>query len=234
VIRHVLQGLVYAHGQGVIHRDLKPENVMLLHEAADPDFAKLLDLGIAKLTGSEDAHRTRLTQQNELIGTPLYISPEMLRGEPLDARADLYSLTVVLYEMLASRPPFDGKTPTALFAMHLVAPPPPLSETAPELSVPKLEQLLQAGLAKEPAARIPSAETYLRRVDELLALDWDAIPRAARGAPTLPPLRRAKRAAPAIDERTARPEPRATPRWLWVLLLMAALVAAIWLSRAPG
>ncbi|HEX2872780.1 MAG TPA: protein kinase [Polyangiaceae bacterium] len=217
IARHVLSGLTYAHGQGVIHRDLKPENVMLTRQEADADFAKVLDLGIAKLVGPEDARKTRLTQQGELIGTPLYISPEMLRGEPLDARADLYSLTILLYEMLASRPPFDSTNSTALFAMHLAAPPPLLADAIPELEVPpQLEQLLQQGMAKEPAKRVASAETYLRRVDELLRVDWDKLRRAAT---TAAPRRARKPAAPADA-----PAPAAAPAvsaggqavWLWL------------------
>lgn len=215
ITRHVLSGLTYAHGQGVIHRDLKPENVMLTQQEADADFAKVLDLGIAKLVGPEDARKTRLTQQGELIGTPLYISPEMLRGEPLDARADLYSLTILLYEMLASRPPFDSTNSTALFAMHLAAPPPLLADAIPELDVPpQLEQLLQQGMAKEPAKRVPSAESYLRRVDELLRVDWDKLRRAAT---TAAPRRAQKWTAAA----SASPVIAAAPTglqaaWLWL------------------
>lgn len=205
IIQHMLNGLAYAHDQGVIHRDLKPENVMLINQDADPDFAKVLDLGIAKLVGPEDARKTRLTQQGELIGTPLYISPEMLRGEALDARADLYSLTVVLYEMLAARPPFESATSTALFAMHLAAPPPTLADIAPDLpATPALEQLLQQGLAKEPAQRIPSAEAYRRKVEDLLRVDWENLPRGATvsgGASR--PRRNLKTAAPAIAVGTA-------------------------------
>lgn len=237
IVQQMLKGLSYAHEQGVIHRDLKPENVMLLAHDAEPDFPKLLDLGIAKLVGTEDARRTRLTQQNELLGTPLYISPEMLRGEPLDARADLYSLTVVLYEMLASRPPFDAKTSTALFAMHLVSPPPPLSEVAPELSVAPLEQLLQLGLAKDPGARIPSAESYARRIEELLRLDWDNLPKVSRSALTVPPAAKRTRNAPAAAAGAASAvgvEPKRS-RWFALAIVAVVLLALAYLvlARTP-
>jgi serine/threonine-protein kinase len=147
----------------------------------------------------------------------------MLRGEPLDARADLYSLTVVLYEMLASRPPFDAKTSTALFAMHLVSPPPPLSEVAPELSVAPLEQLLQMGLAKEPAARIPSAESYARRVDELLRLDWDNLPKVSRSAVTVPPAAKRARGAPAAGASAVGAAVVESGRGRWLLLALVGL-----------
>jgi len=246
IARHVLSGLTYAHGQGVIHRDLKPENVMLTQQEADTDFAKVLDLGIAKLVGPEDARKTRLTQQGELIGTPLYISPEMLRGEPLDARADLYSLTVLLYEMLASRPPFDSTNSTALFAMHLAAPPPLLADALPELDVPPLlEQLLQQGLAKEPAKRVPSAENYLKRVDELLRVDWD---KRSRAATTAAPRRARPRGAalaagPAVGPASSAGD--ASSVWAWlrerlrsrptrvaVVLSVLALIGLVyWVTR---
>ncbi len=231
IVQHLLRGLGYAHERGVVHRDLKPENVMLLEREADHDFAKLLDLGIAKLVGADDARRTRLTGQNELIGTPLYISPEMLRGEALDGRADLYSLTVLLYEMLAARPPFDAKTSTALFAMHLVTPPPPLSAAVPELAVPSLEQLLQAGLAKEPAARSPSAESSARRVEELLALDWETLPKISRTASTLPPATKKRVVAAAERAVAAEAGPRARLRWLLPAAAALLLVLVGWALR---
>lgn len=237
IVQHLLHGLSYAHERGVIHRDLKPENVMLLERDADPDFAKLLDLGIAKLMSADDARRTRLTGQNELIGTPLYISPEMLRGEALDGRADLYSLTVLLYEMLASRPPFEASTSTALFAMHLVTPPPPLGNIAPDIAIVPLEQLLQAGLAKEPSARIPTADSYLRRIEELLRLDWDKLPKATRMAATVPPSakkpdRAGVNVAPAgLEAPTESARGRRLLQLLLVLLLVliAALLVAVFL-----
>lgn len=173
IVQHMLAGLGHAHAQGVIHRDVKPENVMLVQEAADPDFAKLLDLGIAKLTTSDNVRKSRITQKGELIGTPLYICPELLRGEDIDGRADLYSLTVVLYEMLASRPPFESRNTMGLFAMHLATEPPLLSEAAPDLAVPPaLERLLREGLAKEPNKRIASAQRYAERIEEVLRSDW--------------------------------------------------------------
>jgi RNA polymerase sigma factor (sigma-70 family) len=224
IVQHLLHGLSYAHERGVIHRDLKPENVMLLEQEADHDFAKLLDLGIAKLVGADDARRTRLTGANELIGTPLYISPEMLRGEALDGRADLYSLTVLLYEMLAARPPFEASTSTALFAMHLVTEPPALGSIAPEIAVLPLEQLLQAGLAKEPSRRIPSAASYLRRVEELLSLDWDSLPKASRAATTRPPA--AKPRVAAREQAVGRVEPVPPPRVRRLLLGLGALLLA--------
>src|SRR5262249_45588249 len=140
--RQVLTGLGHAHSLGVVHRDIKPDNVMLTPHRRDedkghdatPESVKILDLGIAKLVGPEDVLRTRLTQKGELFGTPVYISPEQVRGEDVDGRADLYSLTVMLFEMLASRPPFESTTSMGLFAMHLATAPPTLAAAAPDLA----------------------------------------------------------------------------------------------------
>ena len=173
ITQKLLQGLRYAHGLGVVHRDMKPENVVLVEQDLDREFPKILDLGIAKLVGAENVAKTGITEKGELFGTPLYISPELLRGEELDGRADLYALTVMLYQMLASRPPFYSTNSMGLFAMHLATPPPTLGSVAPELAVPPaLEQLLARGLAKEPRERIASADEYLKVIDELLVHEW--------------------------------------------------------------
>jgi serine/threonine-protein kinase len=189
IAEHVLTGLGWAHENGVIHRDIKPENVLLVLENGDADFAKILDLGIARLLSSRDeVERTRLTQKGEIFGTPVYMSPEQVQGEDVDGRSDLYSLSVMLFELIAARPPFQAKNSMALFAMHLATPAPRLSEVAPELSVPSaLEALLERGLAKDRSQRLPSAKEYLASVHALLAGDWQHEPNAAL-APAAKPL----------------------------------------------
>jgi serine/threonine-protein kinase len=196
---HVLTGLSWAHENGVVHRDIKPENVVLVPENEDPDFAKILDLGIARLLSSRDeVEKTRLTQKGEIFGTPVYMSPEQVQGEDVDGRSDLYSLSVMLFELIAARPPFQAKNSMALFAMHLATPAPRLSEVAPELSVPgALEALLERGLAKDPAQRLPSAQEYLASVQALLAGDWQPDEGAARA----PAARQAVVAEPAAAAR---------------------------------
>jgi len=231
ITQHLLAGLKHAHSLGVIHRDVKPENVMLVLQQADPDFAKLLDLGIAKLVAPEDAKKTRLTQKGEVIGTPQYISPEALRGEELDGRADLYSLSVMLYEMLTSRPPFESSNTMGIFAMHLATPPPPLSQAAPGLALPAvLEQLLQQGLAKEPASRIPSAESYEQRIAELLKLDWARLPAAPLPGPARPARARSGISA-AQQQQTSPGAPIADGRlraaWRFVIRSRSTLVTVV-------
>lgn len=208
----LLHGLGYAHGQGVVHRDLKPENVLLVEHETDREFPKILDLGIAKLLGADAVAKTGITERGELFGTPLYISPELLRGDELDGRADLYALTVMLYQMLTSRPPFYSSNSLGVFAMHLATPPPTLASSAPELKAPPaLEQLLAKGMAKEPNERISSADEYLRAIDELLLGEWAGLPlsdlpRVSSSAVT----RRV--AVPTPSAKAATPAPRQIPR----------------------
>jgi eukaryotic-like serine/threonine-protein kinase len=171
IIRHVLRGLKHAHGRGIVHRDVKPENVVLIENDGDEDFAKVLDFGIAKLVGraETDGGGEKLTQAGIAFGTPTYLSPEQAVGQPADPRADLYSATVMLFEMVAGRPPFYSEDKLELLAMHATRPPPPVSEIAPDLDVaPELEALLRRGLAKQPDDRYASALEYIAAIDAVL------------------------------------------------------------------
>jgi serine/threonine-protein kinase len=175
--RHVLSALDYAHKAGIIHRDIKPENVILVDQDGDRDFAKILDFGIAKLL--DDVHPeestgilandSRLTQHGVTIGTPTYIAPEQAYGQPIDGRADLYALSVMMYEMITGEPPFDSDEVGALLRMHVSHPVPPLAEVAPAVQVPpEVEALIMRGLAKQPDERISSAQSYLAQINTVL------------------------------------------------------------------
>ena len=175
IIRHVLTGLEHAHHLGIVHRDVKPDNVVIVHDQQDPEFAKILDFGIARLADPEASEKTKLTQKGEIFGTPAYMAPEQVRGDPIDSRADLYAVSVMLYEMLASRPPFVAKNQNGLFAMHLASIPPPLHDLLPDLEqLGLLQELLDVGLAKQPELRFASAAAYLERIEALLNVDWQS------------------------------------------------------------
>ncbi|MBK9515995.1 MAG: protein kinase [Anaeromyxobacter sp.] len=153
--QQVLGSLAEAHDAGVVHRDIKPANVMLLATRAGEDFVKVLDFGIAKLRDDPAALST--TSAGAIIGTPSYLSPEQARGEPLDGRADLYSVGALLYELVSGRPPFHGMSPLAMVSAHLRDPPRPLDQVAPGVSE-GLAAVIHRALEKRPADRFASAD----------------------------------------------------------------------------
>lgn len=172
IIKHVLRGLGHAHASEIIHRDIKPENVLLVEHAGEQEFAKILDFGIAKLVGEAEAEEggEKLTQAGVAFGTPAYISPEQATGSNIDHRADIYSLSVMLYEMLIGRAPFVADDKMKLLAMHVTKPVPPFDQVAPELGLsPALERLIGRGLEKDPADRYQSTAEYISAIDQYLA-----------------------------------------------------------------
>ena len=145
----IASALGAAHEKGVIHRDLKPANVILVEQNGDPDFAKVLDFGIAKLIQGETK---QLTKTGIVMGTPAYMAPEQASGEKVDARTDIYALGIMLYEMLGGAPPFTGENPTQVLVAHVTRPPEPLRTHNPE--IPEgLEQVILSCLAKDPDQR---------------------------------------------------------------------------------
>jgi serine/threonine-protein kinase len=173
VAKQVVAALVRAHSLGIVHRDLKPENVMLVHRDGDPDFVKVLDFGIAKVPVgqiSKEAgkqHKT-LTKVGMVYGTPEYMAPEQALGQDVDARADLYALGVILYEMLVGRRPFEADNPVALLGMQVTQPPPPFRQVAPLLQIPmEIETVVMELLEKE-AARRPTDAKQVRDAFEYL------------------------------------------------------------------
>jgi serine/threonine protein kinase len=142
----VLNALAYAHAHGVIHRDIKPANILVR-----PDYTIILtDFGIAHIGGSE------LTQTGDLLGSPLYMAPEQLRGEPVDGRADLFAAGVVLYYLLTQRKPFAADTLAALMQRVLCEEPPPPSTVNQGLPV-AFDAVLRRALAKDRETRFSSA-----------------------------------------------------------------------------
>ncbi len=168
----VALGLVPAHAAGVIHRDLKPENIMLLDREDDPDFVKILDFGIARVP----VRGQQLTVAGSVFGTPEYMSSEQASGSTVDERTDLYTLGIVLYEMLAGTSPFSERENAAqVILAQLTEPPPPL----PAAIDRELSELVMRLLAKDPAERVQ------RATDLVLALHHIML----RIAPAHPVLR---------------------------------------------
>ena len=158
IVAQLCRGLAYAHERGVVHRDIKPSNVRLL----DDGTAKIMDFGIAKL--GPDHH---ITKTGMMVGTVHYMSPEQLRGRPLDGRTDVFSAGVILYELLAGERPFKGDDVTAILYKIVNEEPAPLALDAFGELAPRLRAVLDKALAKDPAARYASAAAF---AEELAAL----------------------------------------------------------------
>src|SRR5262249_8419341 len=194
-----------AHRAGIVHRDLKPPNIMLVRRGRDLDFVKVLDFGIAKLEG------VKMTATGAVFGTPQYMSPEQLRGEALDGRSDIYSLAVILFEMLTGQLPFKSQTPAGFMHKHLSEPPPAMRVLDPRLDVPAaIEAAVQHALAKDPAARPQSAAPFAEELEAAVtgrmaaALSPTASAPVAVGAvPTVEPVGRSTRRSRTLRVRAA-------------------------------
>jgi serine/threonine-protein kinase len=193
IARQVVEALAHAHAHGVIHRDLKPDNVMVVEDDDEGDRVKLLDFGIAKVVGdaAEQVGGDKLTVAGIAFGTPDYMAPEQALGETVDARADLYAMGVILFELLTGRKPFVNADKMAVLRMQVAVPPPPLSIAAPgRRFTPETEALVARALEKRRADRFASAEEMLAALEVAipgqleLGMQSSAPPRP----PTPPPV----------------------------------------------
>ncbi|HKH91225.1 MAG TPA: protein kinase [Gemmatimonadaceae bacterium] len=163
ILRDAASALAYAHAQGIVHRDIKPENILLSHGGAvvaDFGIAKAISASI-EADGADGVHRSTLTAAGTSLGTPAYMSPEQASGDIVDHRSDLYALGVVAYELLAGRPPFQGRNAQQLLSAHATQTPEPIHRrraTVPEA----LGALVMRLLEKHPADRPQSADEVLR------------------------------------------------------------------------
>jgi serine/threonine protein kinase/beta-lactam-binding protein with PASTA domain len=241
IAMQVLAGLRYAHEHGVVHRDVKPHNVLV----GDDGRIKVTDFGIAH------AGDPQMTEVGSIVGTAQYLSPEQARGRSVGAQTDIYSLGVVLYEMLAGRVPFEGDSSVAIAMQHVSDHPPPLRSLVPD--VPESLALVVAhAMLKDPAQRYGSAEEFAADLDRVRR---GLVPVAATAAHTaivthepteMVPVVEATRIAPRSEptpllsgeKLPPRPTPRKRSRWPWLLVLLLLLavgaLAAFAIGGVPG
>jgi predicted Ser/Thr protein kinase len=214
----VADGLAFAHAQGLVHRDVKPQNVLL----DDEGEVKVTDFGIARSLEVERG----VTQTGTVVGTSNYISPEQAGGKGVTPASDVYSLGIVLYELLTGEVPFPGENFVAVALRHINEPPPDLAAQRPDVP-PRVVAAVERALAKDPAARFPSMDAFARELRACLAeLDGDGPHRTM--------LRPAAPAGAPGGRRPATPRRR---RWPWTLTLVGALAAAVavaWLLGFSG
>lgn len=162
IMIQVCGALQEAHTQGIVHRDLKPENIFLSTNGGLRDFPKVLDFGLAKVTERElRPGSVMLTQEGMVFGTPEFMSPEQAQGKTLDARSDIYSLAVILYEMLTGKLPFDARTPMEYIQHHITKPPLHLDTRVPGKNFPPgLGDVLAKALEKRPEDRYATAAHF--------------------------------------------------------------------------
>ena len=212
IMRQALEALVYAHAQGMIHRDLKPANLMIDRGGR----VVLTDFGIAKILSGNT-----MTLSGGMVGTPAFMSPEHGLGENSDERSDIYSMGVILYQMLTGRLPYDGDTPVAIILKHVREPLTPPSVFNPNIP-PALEQIVMKAMAKDPEARYQSAAEMLADLNAFAAqLNQLGVPLPTRLEDT--PVRRAAQSAaeqPTINLPAAK---RRAPLALGAVLILILL-----------
>ncbi|MCY0990954.1 serine/threonine-protein kinase [Nannocystis sp. ILAH1] len=175
LLGQLARALEHAHAQGVVHRDLKPSNIIVQRAGTCDESVKIIDFGLAT-RHADDGDSCDITHAGDVFGSPGYMSPEQLRSEPVDARADVYALGCIAFEMLCGRKPFVGPTAADLVAQHLTEPPPiPTSFLAEAVQVPAIQDLIVHALCKDPAERYASVAAF--------AEDMAAIGRTPARAP---------------------------------------------------
>jgi len=165
MVRQLLRGLEHAHAAGLVHRDLKPDNIIVQQGEGGAEHPRIVDFGIAVLHDPESSfEEKRLTATGQMIGTPLYMSPEQARLEPIDHRADLFALGVIVYQMLAGTTPFNG-SPVEVAISNMSKDPPSIAERAAVEADPLLERFARKLMAREASHRFPSARRALEVLD---------------------------------------------------------------------
>jgi len=229
IVEQVLIALEYSHRAGVVHRDIKPGNIMVTRTGQ----VKVMDFGIARAVSDSSS---TLAETSQIVGTAQYFSPEQARGETIDARTDLYSTGIVLFELLTGRPPFEGDNPVAVAYQHINAEPPMPTRIIPSIA-PAFDLVVAKALAKEPARRYQSAAEFRTDLEtaaggqlpvarQVKPDDFNAAlfgsTAAAQAAQT------ARQLAADGDGRSTRTQTGPPVIWLWAgIVVLIAIVGAV-------
>ena len=218
--------LDYAHQKGIVHRDIKPANIMIARDGT----AKITDFGIAKITASD-----QLTMTGNIVGTPHYMSPEQVQGQPVDGRSDQFSLAVIAFEMLTGEKPYSGEHLTTVVYKIVAEEPAAPHRLNPTLGL-AIESVLRKSLSKKPDLRYPTCQEFARALEQACAASkgWKTMPRggslneptmvdSAKPVVMLPPARRAS-----VEQRRTGFLP-----FLLAILVAAGLLALIGWQAAP-
>ncbi|HTS89185.1 MAG TPA: serine/threonine-protein kinase [Gemmatimonadales bacterium] len=240
MIQQTAEALQVAHDMGIVHRDLKPDNIMVT-TTRGKDVVKVVDFGIAKAIGGDEGRAQKVTKTGFVVGTPEYMSPEQLAGDPVDGRSDIYSLGLVFYRMLTGASPFPADSQQETMIKRLTDDPLPLAVACPDVSFPpEVQRVLDRALARNPNDRYRNAGDLARDVRGLATrltgqVDVDAgtqlvRPEDLHGRPAAPPATRVDPAAaqarakpPASTARVKAPPPAPPKRGLPLLPIAAGI-----------
>jgi serine/threonine-protein kinase len=198
LLHQTCEVLQAAHAEGIVHRDLKPANLMVVDPDTPYEMIKVMDFGLAKLLAPDPMNAVAVTNTEFAIGTPGYMCPEQARGEEMDGRGDLYSIGIIVYELLTGRLPFAGKSTMDMLLAHVSEEPPPFIEIGASAFVPEgVEKVVRSCLAKNPGDRPRNARELAERYEDALAAEL---------TPTLTPV-----SAGALGRTPMRPVLHPTP-----------------------
>ncbi len=243
VMIQMLGALEEAHSVGIVHRDLKPENILLTTQGGITDFPKVLDFGLAKMKEVKLRPGSMvLTQEGMVFGTPEFMSPEQARGEILDSRSDIYSLSLIFYELVTGHLPFPDCKPMEYIAHHIYTEPTPITQKVQELGLPKeLDPIIGRALEKDKEKRYESAREFAETLKSLQPSMSSTV--ARRALPNMPPdkgeITAGMRRDPSQPTRVThtRPPAPAVGKGLLISLLAIIIVLIIlvaWLLISRG